>query len=279
MKKIISAILLCVLLLICFSGCAGTQGGPVELPRDDALVRKLVEYLGYYSSEFDLTTYSISEKIDQIRDGTQALRVRFDGAEAYFVCAYYGGPETDNYDSAADYTWVKYESANEIGEKYKDMELVIAFQVDKAAFVTDIVNGDAAAPGMELFREYAPEFKDGLNTNAAVEYCDSFIYLNSSDDKIVYHSRSFYDDCLNTIPFSLIDDQYYIVSALYAIMPNGDRLEYDDFTGQFGEYSDAFASIMDADGYTSTYPNGAARHSGLIEAEAFSNCIKQVVGG
>lgn len=279
MKKIISAILLCVLLLICFSGCAETQGGPVELPRDDALVRKLIEYLGLYYTKVDMMSYLISEKIDQIRDGTQALRVRFDGAGAYFVCAYYGGIETHVFDSKADYTWVKYENANEISEKYKEMDLVIAFQIDKAAFVTDIVNGDAAAPGMELFRKYTPEFKDGLNTNAAVEYCDSFIYLNSSDDKVVYHSRYFYYDSLRTISFSLIDDKYYFDAQLYTIYPNGDRSERDYLTIEFGEYSDAFAGIMDADGYTRTDPDGTVYHHGLIEAEAFANCIKQVVGG
>ena len=107
MNKIISFVLLCALLLMCFSGCKIDTNGTMVLQSQDALVCTLVEYLRDLLYEYDLADTSTAIKIDEIKNGKQALHVGFDKSEYYFVCAYYNAEHDDEsivYCCATDYT-------------------------------------------------------------------------------------------------------------------------------------------------------------------------------
>ena len=160
MNKIISFVLLCALLLMCFSGCKIDTNGTMVLQSQDALVCTLVEYLRDLLYEYDLADTSTAIKIDEIKNGKQALHVGFDKSEYYFVCAYYNAEHDDEsivYCCATDYTWVRFNDVNKISEKYDDLNFIAGFQINKASSVTDIITKDAKAPSMEHFQEYKPE--------------------------------------------------------------------------------------------------------------------------
>lgn len=281
MNKFISMILLCALLLACVSGCAtpykDEEKNPIELQSHDVLVCTLIEYLQDLFVDHELPDTSTAIKIDEIKNGKQALHVGFDGSEYYFVCAYYDNThedETTHYCCATNYTWVKFENANEISEKYKDLRFVVAFQINKASFVTDIVTKDATVPNIEHFQEYAPNFSNGFNANGAVTFDINFIYLNSSDDGNVYHSISAYNNVLKTFPCKFLNDQYYISMDLYTIYPDGSRSD-SNLISDFGEYYDALVNIMDTKKYSVIDEKGRTIFYGLIEVNDFANCINE----
>ena len=292
MKKTISLILLCSLLLVCFSGCTASHNNeeksttelqsneeksPTELPNNDALVCTLIEYLQDLFVDHDMPDTSTAIKIDEIKNGKQALHVGFDKSEYYFVCAYYDnthGDETTDYCCVTNYTWVKFNNANEISEKYDDLNFIVAFQINQSSFVADILTKDAIIPNIEHFQEYVPNFNNGLSTNGAITFDTSFIYLNSSDSKNVYHSTSAYYNVLQTIPCISLNDQYYIAIDLYTIYADDTRSD-GNIISDFGKYYDTLVNIMDTTGYSVTDEKGRTIFYGLIEINAFANCISE----
>ena len=220
---------------------------------------------------------STAIKIDEIKNGKQALHVEFNKSEYYFVCAYYNtghNYETIDYCCATNYTWVKFDDPKEVGEKYKDLSFVVAFQINKASFVADILTKDAVVPNIEHFQKYSPNFNNGLNTNDAITFDTNFIYLNSSNDKDVYHSMSAYNNEYITIPCIYLNERYYITKVLYTIYADGTRSD-NNIISDFGKYYDTLVNIMDTTSYSVTDEKGRTTFYGLIEINAFSNCINE----
>lgn len=280
MKKNVSVVLLCSLLLVCFAGCTVPdkyeEKVPTELQSQDALVCTLIEYLHSLFVSHDMPDTSTAIKIDEIKNGKQGLHVGFNSSAYYFVCAYYDNAhedETTDYCCATNYTWVKFENANEIIERYKDLRFVVAFQINKASFVTDIVTKKATVPNIEHFQEYVPNFNNGFNANGAVVFDTSFIYINSSDDRNVYHSIYAYDNVLKTLPCTFLNDRYYIINDLYTIYPDGSRSD-SNVISDFGGYYDALVNIMDTKNYSEIDEKGRTIFYGLIEINDFADCIK-----
>ena len=310
MKKIIAILLLSSLLLLSLTGClaedknketdaptekpteAPTEDNiPTEAPTDDDapednvdpdnqvdedLIVALVDYLKTLSYDYELFPHSTADKIDDIKNGKQALHVAFDSSNTYFVCAYLDEISTADkffHDHADEYTWVKYEKAEEIYEKYNDLSLVVAFQINPSLFVKDIMSEDAAVPAMEHFQPYEPQFNEGVNTKAADTFDETFIYLNSSDKDTVYHSISIYYDYTVNIPCICLDGQYYVYKDLYSVFADGSRdnvnVSYD-----FGEYYDCLVSVMDTEKYTLN-ENGITTVYGLITIDDFADIINK----
>lgn len=314
MKKIIAILLLSSLLLLSLTGCLAEDknkesdaptDAPTEAPTekptednesteaptdddvpkdnvdpdnqvDEDLIVALVDYLKTLSYDYELFPHSTADKIDDIKNGKQALHVAFDSSNTYFVCAYLD--EISNadkffHDHADEYTWVKYEKAEEIYEKYNDLSLVVAFQINPSLFVKDIMSEDAAVPAMEHFQPYEPQFNEGLNTKAADTFDETFIYLNSSDKDTVYHSTSIYYDYTVNIPCICLDGQYYVYKYLYSVLADGSRdnvnVSYD-----FGEYYDYLVSVMDTEKYTLN-ENGRTTVYGLITIDDFADIINK----
>jgi len=301
MNKIISFVLLCALLIMCFSGCAISNGAngdetpnkensptenegkdntPViiegELDKSSDLVATLIKYLEHMHAENYLPETSIGTKIDKIKNEEQALHVAFNKSEYYFVCAYYNDGhnyEAKNYCCVTDYAWVKFNDADEIREKYNDFNFIVGFQVNKASSVTDIVNKDAPVPSIEHFQVYGPNFNDGSNTNDAIAFDDSFIYLNSTDDKTVYHSISSYYHILKAIPCISIDGQYYVI----LLSQRGHNFNAVDLNSnhihiEFGKYYDALISKLERHREISLI-DGLATCYWIIGVDNFASCI------
>ena len=299
MNKIISFVLLCALLLMCFSGCSISNGTSEntnhsttsnttlkndipdivegKLDKSIKLVCALTEYLQSLSWDYFLPSTSTAIKIDEIKNGKQALHVGFIKSDYYFVCAYYNDGHSDeaqDYCCVTDYTWVKFNDANEISDKYDDSNFVVAFQINKASFITDIAAQDVAVPAFEHFQEYAARFNNGLNINDATEFDASFIYLNSTDDEILYHSLSVYYNALVIIPCVSLNGNTYVVKKLYTIYPDGTRYD-NNIVQDFGEYYDALVAIMDTTSYSATDEKGRTTFYGLIEINDFADCINK----
>ena len=67
MNKIISFVLLCALLITCFSGCKIDTNGTMVLQSQDALVCSLIEYLQDLFVDHDMPDTSTAIKIDEIQ--------------------------------------------------------------------------------------------------------------------------------------------------------------------------------------------------------------------
>ena len=251
---------------------------PTELSPQHDLVLALVEYLRSLTIDYELPDTSTAMKMDEIKNGTQALYVGFHQSECYFVCAYYDHPhkdETLDYCCATNFTWVRYKNPNEISETYKDLHFVVAFQIDKASLVIDIVNEDAAIPGMEHYQKYVPDFHDGFNASGAIVFDTDFIYLNESENRLVYHSVfAYHHHVLRAIQCKTLDDRHYVLVELYTVYPDGHRSESPS-RNEFGKYYDALISVMVTGKYSVTDEYGRTLFYGLVEIRDFVNCINK----
>ena len=300
MNKIISIVLLCSLLLMCLSSCALTDkifgnndsvpekpevtppenpngtlpespnqdtpqnedGKPVELQVTDDRVVTILDYLENTDSGYPL---SMANMIDRIKaDTAKAMLVNFYSSESYFVCGYY----TDDADpffhtDAPNYTWVKFDSENEITEEYKDLTLVISFQFSKASMVSDIITPDANVPNIEHFQVYFPVFEEGINISDDIEDDDIFVYVCSPNEStlFVHHFGS------SNLPFVHINGKYYLTVPHYRIMQDGTRVD-TKLDNYFGKYYDALLNIMIKDKYSVT-ESGYTAFYGLIEFKDF----------
>ena len=287
MKKIISIILLCALLVICLSGCNSNNNGdnteqssttvatsrfkpnlkknppasdtptePQVLDNESELIKILVKYLQELSWDADMYFLSLSDKINTIKGGREALYVGFDSLSYYYVCAYYNSDheleEKDYYCCGTEYTWVRFEKESEIQEYYNDEKFLAGFQLNRSLGVTNILSVEADVPDMEVFTQYKPEFKEGLNVavpNLVKE--DFYIFLNRLDEDTIYtvkYPRN------SIIPCLQIEDRHYIYT-------------YDIEEWNFGKYHERLMSIV----HTEKIDNYGT--VGLISIEDFVNEI------
>ena len=288
MKKIISLILLCALSLMCFSGCANTgdSGGnnnepeakkTVELQSGDALVSVLAEHLQSLNAFTDYISFTLEEKINFIKDGLQAVRADFNSSSRYFVCAYYADGhkgETENYCCAYKYTWVKFESAGDIPEKYKDLEFMAAFQIDNPATVTDLVSNDAKTPNVEHFTMYFPTFTDGINTAPALDFNKSSILLDYNDIETLYYTTTDESYKASTLDCINIDGRCYLTIYLYTIAEDNSYNETNTEI-KLGEYRDALMSVMSDKVYGEIDSRGRTNCYGLIEINDFIDFLAE----
>lgn len=303
MKKIVSIVLLCFLILICFAGCSvkddntvqgnteqetqkTQENAPIELKGDDELVLAIIEYLKELNTSCDIGGTTTEEKIDEIKNGQRALYMEFDATSFYFVCGYYDGyhkhgPICDN--CAQEYTWVKFENVNEISKKYKGSEFVVAIQINEASYVADITDPHADVPCVEHFQLYEPllfisAFESEVNTYPPLTYNRAFIYLNAGDKSNVYHFGSPVDHQFYTIPCFFLDEQYYLQFFLNAVDPDGNRYQDNDalLICDLGKYYADLMSIMDKEKYSVTDEMGNTRFYGLIKINDFIKFIDEL---
>ena len=310
MNKIISFVLLCALLLMCFSGCAiyndangdkeinqgeshdtNNKDGdmPVviegELDKSSDLIVTLVAYLDQYMTEYDLIGRTFAQKVDDIKTGIQPLHVAFDPSNYYFVCGYYNSSSEHGdigYRSCNEYTWVGYKNESDVKEYYNDMKWVVVFQINRALTVTDIVSNERQIPDMEHFQIIKPTFENGVNIAAPVVFDETFIYLNypncylnrsSQDVSRMYYCKSIYYHPMNTIPCVCLDGEYYLYFSRYTVYADGSRSEENDYTYTFGKYYDSLMSVMDRDNYSITDEQGRTKFYGTIRVDSFVNGV------
>ena len=305
MKRIIAILLLCSVLLMSFTGCAyvsnngeseetgkeicretdqetsGEEKKGVEndksstvLQFTDEAVVALIEYLRqnyetlYPFESFDtVATHTLAESIDKIKSGERALLVNYQSSETYFICGYHKKQEaTPIYDYINEFTWVKFENANQITETYNDMHFIFAYQFNKASSVKDIITIDADVPNAEYFQYYEPSFNEGVNINDDLVLDQMFLYVRSIQKDTMFLSTH-----NNSLLFAYIDGQYYI-KILCGISYTGDRLDYDPHR-DLGEYHDVIMDDMIFYQYSVTDIHGNIYNWGLIRFKDFASIV------
>ena len=242
---------------------------------NDELIDSLVDYLQGLHLQYEIHDTSLSIKIDKIKKGHQPLLVDFDPTDFYFVCGYYNVITEDElfkYRNADDFTWVRFENANEIKEIHDDKNIVVAFQINKALFVRDIASQKAIIPRIEHFQMYEPIFEEGVNTGTHLVFEEEFIYLNPSNAERVYHSTSAFYHQVVTISCINYDNEYYISHFMYSIHADGEKYE-TNLRGIFDEYYEALMSFIQPTKYSITRPWGSKDYYGLITIDDFVNHI------
>jgi hypothetical protein len=155
------------------------------------------------------------------------------------------------------------------------MKCVVAFQIDKASNVTNILDGTNTF-GVEHFQIYEPMFENGVNINASVTFDQMFVYLCRSDKAVAYHCTSTYYNHLVTMPCIYLEEEYYFYFHLYQVYPNGGRGPDCDYTESFREYHDVLMDLMKKDKYSTNHESGYADFYGIISFENFvDGLIKQ----
>ena len=298
MKKIISFLLLSCLLLTCLPGCAllsrhdeNPAKEPVILPKkqadQDDLIVNIVAYLDSLNDNIEPLPASVERKIQFIKDERivqRAVHIEIDPSSCYFVCGYYNtehDKETSWYCCAADYTWVKFENANEIQEYCNGEKMIVAFQINEASFVKDIISGDVNVLGFSHFRLYETQFMDGFNIKVSDNIDKTFISLFHEmmlhEEQIhrnyIYHSIGTYNKDWGAFLCMYREGKYYILIEKYSIGTNGHRSE-KDLARELGEYYDVLMPMLQIDTeYSVTYDAGYTRYYGLIPMDDFVDAV------
>lgn len=252
-----------------------------ELDKSSDLIVALVDYLKEFWEVSDMPGKTLADKIDDIKNGSQPLHVAFDSENYYYVCGYYNALHEYEYGEwccPEEYTWVKYDAESEIQKSYDGMNFVVAFQLNKALTVTDILSNESKTPDVEHFQIYTPTFNNQTNTAKPAVFKDDFVLLNSEDKNTVYYSTRTYFHELSSIKSVSIAGQYYILQFLEGVLP-GEEFDLQEFLGgesttyEFGDYYDAIMSVMDTEKYRVTKENGKISYYGLISFEDFANYV------
>ena len=187
------------------------------------------------------------QRLDMVNNGCSPIHMQFDSSLYYFVCAYF--PQNDGhieseYCCREKYTWVKFENERGIPQYYNGAEMVVAFQINIPTFCRNILSGTDDPINFEFYQRYYPAFSEGFNVNPRIDFEETFIYMNDSDDDTVYYGNAqnnpldFQRD-VRLIRCEKIDDQYYAFEYHYEVFDYQTELEYT-----FGKYCDYLSSVM-----------------------------------
>lgn len=298
MKKILSMLLLCSLLLACFAGCTvpkddeigstaapdGTdtmppvEHGIVLTQADHELVQAVITFLEEcFLYQYDLLEDSLTARLDEIKHRAQPLHVAVDPTSCYYVCGYYSSPEQEknNYRHANEYTWVKYTDAHHIPNTYKGLEYVVAVQINPIAFANDLKNPNATVPTMQHMSFYETTFENGLNVADLVAIDLSFVYLNYNNkmgnlyisSEVPYHEST-------TVECIKHNGEYMIPVELYTKKADGTLGYQYRLEDEFGAYYDALMPLMKTGEYSVVNKYGTTVFYGLISLDDFAEVIK-----
>lgn len=256
------------------------DGNAIEiLENSSELVLSLIEYLNWLDNKisYDLPDVTIEDQINSIKSGKiQPLLLDFEPDNCYFVCGYYNCNEDHSdkgdYYCSSNYTWVKYESEKNIRDSYNDKAFIVSFRINKSSLTKNILTEDEESKSVETIDLYNPEFVNGTNVNTYKRVDRTYIYLTSSESDIIYLS-SYKPNFLDEIHCIRLENQYFIVLALYEINANGKRYDYDN-SWNLGGYYDSMMEIMITDKYKEDMTNGSTCYYGLFNIDEF---VKEII--
>lgn len=245
----------------------------------EELIAVLTEYLNDFRREHFVLIFSLSEKIDQIKDGTQTLLVSFDNSDEnrYYACAYYSGQheyEASYYCCTSEYTWIRYNSEKDIKEYVDDKKCVAAFQIDKSVLCEDILNESQYVKRMEHYLHFYPEFENNINVSAPTTREETFIYLNTSQGRVAYHSVKKYDNPNFVIKCFDLDGHIYVYSGILSEDINNP--ESDLTERMWGKYKDDLMKIVITDKAYVTDKSGEDIYSGVFDLTDFAHFLKSI---
>ena len=253
------------------------ENGPIEAEGNE-LIAELLDSLDYYRSLcHDYMPKNAERKINGIKAGDQAFIVEFDADSYYFVCGYINPTHewAEHYCCGDKYVWVRYKNESEIQEYYDGLKIAIAFQINKALFVNELLPSEKEVDGMEHYQLYHPEFADGYNVNSALCFERTFIYINpsSTSTSTMYNSTDrtyYYNYCLSCVYYK---DQYYLDFFVGTKYYDG-RPDYKyDYKSEYGNYSDAMLNLLIAEEGVARKGNTGISFYGLIPIDDFVNNV------
>ena len=248
------------------------------IPNED-LVEELERFLFKINADFELPAESsMSDKIDIIKSGSQALFLKFAPDDCYYVCGYYRNDKYDysenvDYCCVEEYTWIGFNDEKKIVEKYGDESFVVAIQINRTETCVDLLPSDKAVPNVEHIKLFTPKFENGVNVAERLVYDAIYININSSNKNTKYYYSDELAETLHnnaTIPCVELKGQYFIIQCIYVVDASETRI---DQSYQFGEYYDLLIDIMIVDKYSQEDDRGRIWCYGLFEIEAFVNAI------
>ncbi len=285
MKRIVSISLLFTLLLSCFAGCAfmdrfisETQTeNPTETPTEPidpaayqkALISTLIAYLKTYNDEESRVMLGFSAMLSFFKMsgdrqlGFRTFLVKLDAEKYYYMCGYYNCAHIDeakNYRCADAYTWVKFESADEIQEYYNDEKMVVAFQINETKDCQHLMPVNDDVPVVAFYQMYTAEFADGYNV-AAPYMCDEPRLVGDREG-----SNPLYFSDKGNWPYVVLGGTFYLTERIYTDYPNGTRYTYS-LEQSFGKYRDALMQVMITGKYSEIDEDGNTIHYGLFKLE------------
>ena len=250
-----------------------------ELDKNSTLVWVLSDFWTSYDAIIDWHKSSLADKVENIKDGTQALHVFFDPSNYYYVAGYYN--PTHSYEEKScctlKYNWVKYENETQIQEYYNGMKCRVVIQINKELHATNIVSKESTIADLEYIQLYTPLFTDGVNTAAPIVFDGNCFYLREDYEGTLYICKDivyYYNVLLSSV---CLDGQYYM-PILLTRLEKGETLDVEkvfsgnSFREEFGEYYDAIRAMMVFNKYSLEY-DGKISHYGLIPMDEFVNLI------
>ena len=258
-----------------------------ELDKNSDLILALMEYMEDSLWDYDMDEVTAFQKINAIKSGAQPIHVAFDATDYYFVCAYYNSEhevrEDSYYCCAQEYTWVKYKNETEIQEYYNGMKCVVAFQLNRALIVSDLLPNGRTTPDMEHFQFYRPTFENGVNVGSVIIFDKTFVYLNNFlnkfEDKTIYHSTFAYYHENIMFPCVYLDDEYYISRYLFYTKDDTEDIDIESALREdyllydWGEYYDAIVSVVEIEKRENINNKGITDVIALISLEDFANVV------
>lgn len=244
------------------------------------LIIELTDCLENYLVEVNPAELSFAMTLSVIKQyGRQSLHVKFDANDYYYACAYYN-PADEHSESSGpyccvhEYTWVKFESAEQITQTYQELGLVAAFQINKALFCHAIGAEGGLSEKMEHYQQYTPAFLDGVNVAEPIVFDRSYVYLNGSTLETVYFTAE--KEPYGWIGFDCVDvrGKLYVPLELYTVNSDGTRYNHD-LENEFDTYYDDVMSVMVMDQYSVCDERGNTTYYGLLSVEDISSIIRQ----
>ena len=198
-----------------------------EIPADksvNTVSEKLIIALARYASGlyagYDSPKDAFAGRMyDAIDDDKTAIFVKINPDDHYFVCVYGDVEDPSQYVphevafkiDYAKYTWVAYESEEEIQPTYNGMPIITGFQINRPLICYDVVDGDESV-SVENITIYRPAFVDGVNV-LDPSYIDScYIYIAHYEDNRFFDSveEPFHD--VGNFSCIELEGEYYVLA-------------------------------------------------------------------
>lgn len=305
--KIISVILICSFLLLCFSGCSLIDNmlakkdvdadsnitkeneAPTEYPteftgipieKDSELISSIVDFLYNKHADHMMTSSGLPAKIHKIKSGeAQLLEIAFDPFEYYFVCGYDSNTNGsfDGYDEerAKNCNWFRFDSADEIPEYYNGEKCAFAFQFNAASSAVNIFDVTDVTE-THHFLEYKPKFEQGFNVNLPIAFDETIlildgVYFNSLNKDVAYYSTASFFDPWTTIRLIEIDGVKYLTLNRYKNKDEVATLEM-----LLEEYYEDFVRVAEIDEYEKYFPDSTTSIVSLVSFDNFVKAVKEL---
>lgn len=265
MKKLL-AILLVLLLSVLLVACVGPQNDLTPDPEDKptgengevglkpgtsfapdaALVDAARDYLYTLMMDYDLGPISISTKLDFAKWGARVLLTDVSPDDYYFLAAYCADGH-DKYDvghACTEQAWLGFTSADSIPEKYDGMDILAAFQVNRATTYRDIATDTAVDSPAGMFTLIDTAFVDGYNTTSPLTRSDVRVHFISDEQTSLYYTLRHPLSGVRSSDARLIDGEYYILQP-FDLYVEQKRVARVDLMDEYGDYYYHLCTLTD----------------------------------